>query len=233
LFGQIFRTANLTKTDFIELQAQLHGLNPSRTSESYVATNVLAIKSDFLRSRSVDTAAHFPEYDAVSNGQLVPKLDVNKSNDLVPITAGADVDDVDTDTIAADAMDTKPLDVVAEPDHTDDMHTDAMDADFGVEADPNSPSYYGTNAAFLSDGSAAVLPRTIRYMDLTVLKLKHLTRVPHVMLIRDDWEAMVDILNRRQKGILGSAIITGQPGIGEHRYCTWPPVFNQRTNFRR
>jgi hypothetical protein len=237
LFGQIFRTANLTKTDFIELQTQLHGLNPSRTSESYVATNVLAIKSDFLRSRSVDTAARFPEYDATSNGQLVPKLDVNKSNDLVPITAGADVDDVDpnvmdTDTIAPDAMDTKPLDVVAEPDHTDDVHTDAVDADFGVEVDPNSPSYYDTNAAFLSDGSAAVLPCTIRYMDLTVLKLKHLTHVPHLMLIRDDWEAVVDIFNRRQKGILGSAAITGQPGIGEHHYRSWP-IFNQRTNFRR
>jgi len=132
-----------------------------------------------------------------------------------------------------DAVDIKPLDVGAEPDHTDDMHTDAVDADFGVGPNPNSPSYYDTNAAFLSDGSAAVLPCTILYMDLTALELKHLTRVPHVMLIRDDWEAVVDIFNRRQKGIFGSAAITGQPGIGEHRYCSWPPIFNQRTNFRR
>jgi hypothetical protein len=232
LFDQIFRTANLTKTDFIELQAQLHHRNSSRTYKSYVATNVLALKSDFLRYRSVDTAANFSKYDAASNGQLVPKLDVDKSNDLVPITARADVDSVDTDAIGADAVDIQPLDIGAEPDHTDDVHTDAMDADFGVEPNPNSPTYYDTNAAFLSDGSAAVLPCTIRYMDLTVLKLKHLTRVPHVMLIRDDWEAVVDIFNRRQKGILGSAAITGQPGIGEHCYYSWPPIFNQR-NFRR
>jgi len=125
----------------------------------------------------------------------VPKLDVDKSDDLVPITAEADVDGMDTD----------------------DVHSDAVDADFGVEPNPNSPSYYDTNAAFLSDGSAAVLPCTIRYMDLTALELKH---VPHVMLIRDDWEAVVDIFNRRQKGILGSAVITGQPGIGEHCYCS-------------
>ena len=205
----------------------------------------------------------------------MPILDVDKSNDLVPTTAGADVDGMDTDAIGADAVDTKPLDVGAEPDHTNTMdadfdvedvdgvdtdvmdtdaigadtvdtklldvgaepdhtnnvHTDATDADFGVEPNPNRRLYYAANAAFLSDGSAAVLPCTIRYMDLTVLKLKHLTHVPHVMLIRDDWKTVVDIFNEREKGILGSAAITGQPGIGEHRYCSWPPIFNQRTNF--
>ena len=137
----------------------------------------------------------------------MPKLDFDKSNDLAPITAdtvGADDDGMDTDAIGTDAVDTNPL--------------DAVDADFGVEPDPNSPSYYDTNMAFLSDGSATVLPCTIRYMDLTILKLKKFTRVPQVMLIRDDWEAVVDIFNSREKGILGSAVIMGQPGIGEHVY---------------
>ena len=188
--------------------------------------NVLAIKSDFLRSRSVNTAAHFPKDDAASHGQLVPKLDFNKSNDLAPITAdiagadddGVDTDVMDTDAIGADAVNTNPLDGGAEPNHTSGVHTDAVDADFSVEPDPHSPSYYDTNMAFLSDRSAAVLPCTIRYMDLTILKLKDLNRVPQVMLIRDDWEAVVDIFNSRQKGILGSTTITGQPGIGEHRY---------------
>ena len=174
LFDQIFRTANLTKTDFIELQDQLHSLNPSRTYKSYVATNVLAVKSDFLRSKSVDTAAHFPKYDAASHCQLVPNLDVDKSNDLVHMAAdiaGADDDGADTDIMGADAMgadaaDANPLDVGAEPDHIDDVDTNAEDTkylDVGVESDPNSPSYYDTNAAFLSEGSAAVLPCTIRY----------------------------------------------------------------------
>jgi hypothetical protein len=86
--------------------------------------------------------------------------------------------------MGVDAVDANPLDVDAEPNHTDDVDTnDTNSLDVGVEADPNSPSYYDTNAAFLSDGSAAVLPCTIRYMDLTVLKLKYLTHVPHMMLI--------------------------------------------------
>jgi len=61
-----------------------------------------------------------------------------------------DTDVIDTDAMGVDAVDIKPLDVGAEPDHTDDMHTDAVDADFGVKPNPNSPSYYDTNAAFLS-----------------------------------------------------------------------------------
>jgi hypothetical protein len=172
--------------------------------------NVLAIKLDFLRSRSfrsVDTAAHFSKYDAASHGKLVPKLEVDKSKDLTPITAdvtGADDDDVDTDVMDADDTDAMDADVV-----------DTNPLDVGVEPDPNSPSYYAPDAAFLSEGSAAVLPCTIRFMDLTVLKLEHLIRVPHVMLIRDDWRAVVDIFNERRKGILGSAAITGQPGIGK------------------
>jgi len=211
----------------MELQAQLHSLDPSRGSESHVAMNVLAIKLDFLRSRSfrsVDTAAHFSKYDAASHGKLVPKLEVDKSKDLTPITAdvtGADDDDVDTDVMDADDTDAMDADVV-----------DTNPLDVGVEPDPNSPSYYAPDAAFLSEGSAAVLPCTIRFMDLTVLKLEHLIRVPHVMLIRDDWRDTVDIFNRRRKGTLGSAIVTGQPGIGEH-YCAWPPIFNQCTSLRR
>ena len=38
--GDIFRTANLKKENFIELQRQLEELNPERISESYVAKNV-------------------------------------------------------------------------------------------------------------------------------------------------------------------------------------------------
>ena len=40
LLGDIFRTANLKKENFIELQRQLEELNPERISESYVAKNV-------------------------------------------------------------------------------------------------------------------------------------------------------------------------------------------------
>ena len=54
LFDDIFRTVKLTTSDFIQLpvQQQLHIRDPERNSNTYVAQNILAIKADFLRSRS-------------------------------------------------------------------------------------------------------------------------------------------------------------------------------------
>ncbi|KAF8348935.1 hypothetical protein F5887DRAFT_1071080 [Amanita rubescens] len=51
-FGKIFRTANLTEQDFKGLQDLLDVEGPGRTSDSYVAKDVLANKSDFLRKKS-------------------------------------------------------------------------------------------------------------------------------------------------------------------------------------
>jgi hypothetical protein len=87
LFDQIFRTANLTKTDFIELQARLYNLNPSRSSESYITPDALPTKLDFLRSRSfvdVATATHFATSNAGIHGNLVPELVTDRSKDLTP-----------------------------------------------------------------------------------------------------------------------------------------------------
>ena len=73
-----------------------------------------------MHSINVDTTANFSKYDAASDGQLVPKLDVDKSKDLAPITADIaetddmDTDDMDTDALGADAVDTNPLDAGAE-----------------------------------------------------------------------------------------------------------------------
>ena len=99
---------------------------------------------------------------------------------------------------------------------------DAMDVD--ADADPKEPDcldsndYILTGAAELSMEPAPVFPCTIRYMDLTSLKLKELIRVPLLTLIRDEWKAMIDLFNERKRGTLGSAVFTGSPGIGEHYY---------------
>ena len=49
------------------------------------------------------------------------------------------------------------------------------------------------------------------------------------MLFRDQWGNMIDIFNKRKKGMHGSAIFSGQPGIGEHRYWYLTITSNQRT----
>jgi hypothetical protein len=188
LVGQIFRKANLTKTDFVELQDQLQSVNPSRSSTSYIAVDVLATKAGFLRSRSFideEAVAYFATCGAAPDSNLVPQPIVD-SGATSPNLTMVDIETLDVDAIGNDTMD------------------DAMD----IDAVP---------AAYLSEGRTAVFPCTIRYIDLTILKLEYLSRVPHMIFIRDEWRTMIDFFNKRKKGIRGSAAFTGQPGIGGHR----------------
>jgi len=195
LFGQIFRTANLTKADFTELQRQLQELNPKRNSESYVAEDVLATKSAFLRSRS--TAL----------------FGTNLGNGLVP-------------QLVFDASQSPSSDVVDDDDDDDAVADDAMD----IDPDHGSSGHINTHMAHLSNEATAIFPYTIRYVDLTFLKLKTTDlRVPQLMLFRNEWGSMIDIFNKRKKGMRGSAVFTGQPGIGEHHYWYLTVTSNQRT----
>ena len=249
LFGQIFRTANLTTTDFIELQLRLESNDPSRSSPSYVAQNVLDIKSDFLRKKSsiaIDATAIL-ESDTTRNRNLVPSAYVSS---LVPpfgtlstplhameIDAVANHEDCDDSAEPsvirymsvqpaglANTSSTSEAPPCAPPIFYDATNVDA-DADSSepdsADSNPmpqfaNCPDYILADAAELSTGSAAVLPCIIRYMDLTTLKLKYLSRVPPLTLIRDEWKTMIDVFNGRDSGVYGSAVFTGSPGIGEH-----------------
>jgi hypothetical protein len=213
LFGQIFRTVKLTKSDFIELQRLLHCHDPERSSASYVAKDdVLAIKAKFLRSKSLpDTVAATAYFDTKSNGGLAPKLVFDTSADVTPPMPS---DTADED--AGAAMDTD---------------SDTMD----IDPNPVSSieSYINTDAIYLSTGVAGVFPCTIRYMDLTVLESKSPVRIPKLMLLRNEWGHMVDIFNKREKGVQGSAIFTGQPGIGEHCQCVKLILLTDGLIFRR
>jgi hypothetical protein len=112
-------------------------------------------------------------------------------------------------------------------DDADDANTVADDA-MDIDPDPGSSScsHVNTDAVYLSNG---IFPCTIRYMDLTVLRLENEIRVPLLTLLQTEWGNMIDILNDRKKGIRGSAVFTGQPGIGEHHYRHLTHTSNQRT----
>ncbi|KAF8237890.1 hypothetical protein L208DRAFT_1388533, partial [Tricholoma matsutake] len=186
LFGDIFCTANLTKANFIELQHQLQELNPECKSEFYVAKDVFAMKSAFLCSRST----------ALFSTNLVPQLVLDASQPPSPYVMedGAnDTDDADNAAAVAD---------------------DAMD----IDPNPGSSgcSYVNTDMANLSNEATTIFPYTIQYMDLMVLKLttKDL-RMPQLILFRHEWTSIIDIFNERKRGMQGSAVFTGQPGIGK------------------
>ena len=199
LFDDIFRTVTLIKAGFIQLQQQLHSRNPERNSNTYVAQNVLAIKAEFLRSRSsADSTAIASHIEP--NDNLVPKLVFNTTHDVSPTGMPSDTVETDEDNV----VDTASTDTAA-------VHANTTDAD------PDPVLYYIKEDVFyLSTRDTPIFPSTIRYMDLRVLELTHFTtRIPQLMFLRKEWDNMVDIFNKREKGIRKGAVFTGQPGIGE------------------
>ena len=91
------------------------------------------------------------------------------------------------------------------------MTSDDAVADDAMDTDPDhcSSDHVDPHMAHLSNEAKAIFPYTIRYVDLTVLKLKKGLRVPQLILFRNEWGSMIDIFNKRERGIEGS-------GIGEH-----------------
>jgi hypothetical protein len=233
LFGEIFRTANLTTADFIQLQLGLEKINPSRAEPSYKAQDVSKVKADFLRGKSRNATL---EFDNAPNCKLVPSVSLVASSSILSTLPCAM--DLDATAHHGDCPDSAepsvisdisvPLAGLANNSSASKAHPsapcvldDTMDVDADAEAGPvpqpaNSPGYIITDAKELSTGSTAVLPCTIRYMDLTTLNLKESLPVKRLTLIRDEWNIMIDLFNGRKRGVRGSAIFTGSPGIGEY-----------------
>lgn len=63
-----------------------------------------------------------------------------------------------------------------------------------------------------------IFPYKMRYLDLTILDLKSKPRVPTLMLIRSDWDSIMDSIGHDVEGRDDSVVITGQPGIGSSHY---------------
>ncbi|KAF8346217.1 hypothetical protein F5887DRAFT_1073864 [Amanita rubescens] len=216
-FNRIFRTATLTENDFFELQRRLDELHPERMSESYVAKNVLATKSVFLFAKST------PLNPDVADG-LIPRL-VFDTSQLPSDDDADDADDADDD----DDVDDDDVDD-DDADDDDDDDDDAV-ADNAMDIDPghSSSCHVDPHVADLSNEAKAIFPYTIRYLDLTGLGLGEDLLVPQLMLFRNEWDIMIDIFNDRTNGIRGSAVFTGQPGIGEHYYWYLIITSNQQT----
>lgn len=219
LFGKIFRVANLTTANFKLLQLKLERINPSRTEPSYTAQDVLTVKADFLREKSCSATL---EFNDVPN--LVPSV-----SRVAPSTLPRAMD-LDATAHHGDCPDTAVISNISVPlvntSSTSKFHPstppvldDTMDVDADAEADPvPQPGYIIADANALSMGSTAILPCTIRFMDLTTLGLEESTPLQFLTLIRDEWNTLIDLFNSRKRGVRGSAIFTGSPGIGE-RYC--------------
>jgi hypothetical protein len=224
VFRQVFRAVDLTIDDFTHLQRDLHRLNSSRNQNSYVSRDVLEAKTTFLRSR---TATH----TLTTTGSPVPKVVLQPPDGLIPMDVmdvgvriescknmdqQEDCEDKDSDEDAMeDESDENPV-----GDESDEMGDESDEDDEDSKGEVND-KYIDQDATVLSH---TIFPCTIRYMDLTCLNLRHFNRVSQVLLIRDEWDAVVDIFNKRTTGIRGSALLTGQPGTGKYYYGPWISV---------
>jgi hypothetical protein len=164
-------------------------------------------KMDFLRSRTTSqrlTITGSPVSKVVFL-RSVPAETVDVDDEKSSEGKDGDLDDED------DSSEGEDEDIGDE-----DESSEGEDEDIGDEyedSEGKNEKYIDEDADVLSR-KPALFPCTIRYMDLTCLELQYFDRVPQVLLIRDEWDAVVDIFNKRKTGRQGSAVLTGQPGIG-------------------
>ena len=104
----------------------------------------------------------------------------------------------------------QPPSSVGVVDNEDDTVANDVDGDVADDA-MDIDGYANSHMDHLSNEATAIVPYTMRYLDLTVLNLKKNLRVPLLMLFRNEWGSMIDIFNNAG----GSAVFTGQPGIGK------------------
>ena len=68
----------------------------------------------------------------------------------------------------------------------------------------------------LDDELCSYFPATIKYLDLSSLDLVHKPRrLPLLLLIRQDYTVISELLDNLSNSNKGSAIVSGQPGIGD------------------
>ena len=82
---------------------------------------------------------------------------------------------------------------------SDAVANDDAVADDAMDTDPDhySSDHVDSHMAHLSNEAKAIFPYTIRYVDLTVLKLEGLC-VPPLMLFRNEWGTMIDLFNEHR-----------------------------------
>ena len=81
------------------------------------------------------------------------------------------------------------------------------------EVSNNATDYIIADASDLPPG---IFPCNLKYMDLSFLHIESKIRVSETIMIRNEWYDITKLLGDRPKGLKGSVLITGQPGIGEN-----------------
>jgi hypothetical protein len=202
LLSELIRTVKLDDHDFTELKSQLKNLNSPNDGEA-----ILATKSAFLRSKGGLSV----EGPADSEGLTAP---IVPTTSQIPLAHAMEVDaPIVSDQLTLPHSSANPApSIVPEPFSDERAHSASF----------IDPGHVPTEVL---EAPPMIFPCTIQYLDLTVLAMKRKPRVPTLMLIRSEWISMMEMIKERPRRMDGSAIVTGQPGIGQHHFLTLPLIF--------
>ncbi len=87
-------------------------------------------------------------------------------------------------------------------------HPDDNDPRMDSDGDPEASN---------EDDPDIKFPSTLRYLDLSYLELKTKmsTRLPLPLLIRQEYDYITELIEKRPQSSMGSVIVSGQPGTGQ------------------
>ena len=94
------------------------------------------------------------------------------------------------------------------PDLPSRRHPDDNDSRMDNDGDPEASN---------PDDPDIKFPSILRYLDLSSLKLKTKmsTRLPLPLLIRQEYDYITELIEKRPQSSMGSVIVSGQPGTGQ------------------
>ncbi|TDL17102.1 hypothetical protein BD410DRAFT_794677 [Rickenella mellea] len=210
LRDSIYFEKEITFSDFLALEESLN-LIPSRDEPPKGGLDVGDIK--LAKLHSIPQAVHIQESHGDGGKDEDNKGGDNGDGGDGEDDGGDDQDDEgdDRDNVEGDDQDDQEDDQDDEGDIHDNEDDGQDDEDDGQDDKEEAHPVHGD--------ITSLFPVRVRYINLSSLKLKSATnRCPSPIFIRDEYTLISRVLSDGPPGKAGSAIVTGQPGIGKTTY---------------
>ena len=100
------------------------------------------------------------------------------------------------------------LDVLIPSRHPDNIHPEASNARMDVDSpEASDKDRYGVDSP---------LPFTLKFLDMTPLRLEHVTpRMPSPLFVRQEYDDVTALIEHGPKFVNKPVIVSGQPGTGD------------------
>jgi hypothetical protein len=184
---KLFRTAEITQSDYTALQGRLTVIRPDRDKLDYNGgsskPDVLKVKLDFLHTLNPVEASPSQH----------PGGDDNR------------VGDDDNSEARKEVAKSKARNEIAYPESSN----ETADSESNNEAADSEPS--NDNDVVLQ----SLFPYILDFLDLSALGLEVTDRLPLPLLLRKEYKHISELIKKEPEGSRGSVMVSGQPGTGK------------------